>query len=272
VTLSHWLKLEYKALFKFKAIVQPPFDLTGRRILVAGASAGIGASTAILLSKLGAQVVLHGRDLKRLNEVLDQLSGKGHVISAFDLNQLDEVPSWLKGVICAERPLDGIAYCVGVQTTIPVRNFSTKHFDLVMHTNLGSALALTRGFRQRGCHSPGASMVLVSSIGGLLGQPGNVVYGASKAGLMSAARGLAMELLRDDIRVNSVAPAMIDTAMSRKAFSEMTEAQIEGILKRHPMGMGKPEDVAGPIAFLLSDASRWINGANLTVDGGHMVG
>jgi len=115
-------------------------------------------------------------------------------------------------------------------------------------------------------------MVLVSSIGGFLGQPGNVVYGASKAGLMSAARGLAMELLRDGIRVNSVAPAMIDTAMSRKAFAEMNESQVASILQRHPMGMGQPEDVAAPIAFLLSDASKWITGTNLTVDGGHMVG
>ena len=249
-----------------------PFNLTRRRILVAGASAGIGAATARLLSQLGAQIVLNGRDNDRLGQVLQDLHGQGHSTAPFDLNLLDDVPVWFKDVVCAGGPLDGIAFCVGVQNSLPVRSFNSTHFDKIMHVNLGSALALARGFRQRGCHNTGASMVLVSSIGGFLGQPGNVVYGASKAGLMSAARGLAMELLRDGIRVNSVAPAMIDTEMSRKAFAEMNQVQVEGILKRHPMGMGQTEDVAGPIAFLLSDASRWVNGTNLTVDGGHMVG
>jgi NAD(P)-dependent dehydrogenase (short-subunit alcohol dehydrogenase family) len=248
-----------------------PFDLTGRRILVTGASAGIGEATSILLSKMGAQLVLNGRDIDRLNFVLNKLYGAGHRISPFDLTNLDEVPGWFKTEVCIQGPLDGLANCVGIQATLPVRHFNAKHFDKIMHANLGSALALARGFRQRGCYRLGASIVLVSSIGGFLGQPGNVIYGASKAGLMSATRGLSMEFLRDGIRVNSVAPAMIDTAMSRKAFSEMTEAQIAGILKRHPMGIGKPEDVAGSIAFLLSDASSWITGTNIIVDGGHMV-
>jgi NAD(P)-dependent dehydrogenase (short-subunit alcohol dehydrogenase family) len=249
-----------------------PFDLSGRRILVAGASAGIGLATAKLVASLGASVVLNGRDSARLEALLPQLPGQGHQVAAFDVSQLDALPAWLKNEVCVHGPLDGLAYCVGMQQTLPVRSFSAAHFDRIMHTNLGSALALARGLRQRGCSRPGTSMVLVSSIGGFLGQPGNVVYGASKAGLMSAARGLAMELLRDGIRVNSVAPAMIDTAMSRKAFAEMNEGQVDAILKRHPMGMGQPDDVAAPIAFLLSDASKWITGTNLTVDGGHMVG
>lgn len=249
-----------------------PFDLSGRRILVAGASAGIGKATAILASQLGAQVVLNGRDTKKLNQVLAQLDGSGHSVAPFDVTQLDAIPEWIKTTVCSQEPLDGLAYCIGMQTTLPVRSFTSKHFDQIMHTNLGSALALARGFRQRGCSRNGASIVLVASIGGLLGQPGNVIYGASKAGLMSAARGLAMELLRDGIRVNAVSPAMVDTEMSRKAFNEMTEAHVANIMSRHPMGMGQPEDVAGPIAFLLSDASRWITGTNLTVDGGHMVG
>lgn len=252
--------------------MKAPFDLSGRKVMVVGASAGIGRATAVLLASLGARVVLNGRDAGRLEPVFAELVGEGHHIAAFDVSQLDAVPAWMKNDVCADGPLDGLVHCAGVQVTLPVRSFSQAHFDRVMHTNLGSALALARGFRQKGCCNRDASMVLVASIGGFLGQPGNVVYGASKAGLMSTARGLSMELLRDGIRVNSVAPAMVETQMSRKAFDEMGEAAKQAILSRHPMGMGKPDDVAGPIAFLLSDASRWMTGTCLTVDGGHMVG
>lgn len=252
--------------------MKTPFDLSDRKILVVGASAGIGRATAVLLAKLGARTVLNGRDTGRLESLLADLPGTGHSIAAFDVSNLDQVPAWMKNEVCAEGPLDGLVHCAGVQTTLPVRSFTQAHFDRVMHTNLGSALALARGFRQKGCSRQGASLVLVASIGGFLGQPGNIVYGASKAGLMSAARGLSMELLREGIRVNSVAPAMVETQMSRKAFDEMGEAAKQSILGRHPMGMGQPDDVAAPIAFLLSDASRWMTGACLTVDGGHMVG
>jgi NAD(P)-dependent dehydrogenase (short-subunit alcohol dehydrogenase family) len=250
-----------------------PFDLTGRRILVVGASAGIGRATAVLLASLGAQVVLNGRDGARLELVRAELQApQRHQVAPFDITDIDGAPAWLKSEVCVQGALDGMVHCAGLQVTLPVRSFSAAHFDKIMHLNLGSALALARGFRQRGCCNPGASIVLISSIGGFLGQPGNVVYGASKAGLMSAARGLAMEFVRDQIRVNAIAPAMVDTQMSRKAFSEMSEPQVEAITRRHPMGIGQPEDIAGPVAFLLSDASRWITGTCITVDGGHMVG
>ncbi|EJN09799.1 SDR family NAD(P)-dependent oxidoreductase [Herbaspirillum sp. YR522] len=250
-----------------------PFDLAGRRILVVGASAGIGRATAVLLANLGAQVVLNGRDGARLEQVRDELQEpQRHQVAPFDITDIDGAPAWLKGQVCGQGALDGMVHCAGLQVTLPVRSFSAAHFDKIMHLNLGSALALARGFRQRGCCNPGSSIVLISSIGGFLGQPGNVVYGASKAGLMSAARGLAMEFVRDEIRVNAIAPAMVETQMSRKAFNEMSAPQVEAITRRHPMGIGQPEDIAGPVAFLLSNASRWITGTCITVDGGHMVG
>jgi NAD(P)-dependent dehydrogenase (short-subunit alcohol dehydrogenase family) len=112
---------------------------------------------------------------------------------------------------------------------------------------------------------------LVASIAGLIGQPGNIVYGASKAAMIGATRGLAMELLRDNIRVNCVAPALVETAMAEKTRNSMTPAQFQYIVDQHPMGIGKPEDVANAIAFLLSDSARWVNAVCLPVEGGYLA-
>jgi len=140
-----------------------------------------------------------------------------------------------------------------------------------MHINLASAMAICKGFRQRRDKSKAGAIVFVASIAGLIGQTGNVVYGSSKAGLMSLTRGLSMELLRDNIRVNCVAPALVDTEMARRTKQELNDAQYQYILDQHPMGIGKPEDVANAIAFLLSDAAQWINAVTLPVDGGYLA-
>ncbi|MGL4474616.1 MAG: SDR family NAD(P)-dependent oxidoreductase, partial [Shewanella sp.] len=106
---------------------------------------------------------------------------------------------------------------------------------------------------------------------GLIGQTGNTVYGASKAGLMSLTRGLSMELLRDNIRVNCVAPALVATDMAERTKASMTEAQFQHMVNQHPMGLGQPEDVANAVAFLLSDAAKWINAVTLPVEGGYLA-
>lgn len=246
------------------------FDLGGRVVLVTGASAGIGRATAEFLARQGATIIANGRDAARLDATVAALDGTGHRAAPFDLAQIDAIPAWLKG-LAADAPFAGIAHCAGVQVARAVRQFDLAHFDQIMHANLASALALARGLRQQGVRVDGAAMVLVSSVGAFIGQPSNIVYGASKAGLISAARGLAMELLRDGIRVNAVAPALVETEMAERTRRTMTEAQYAAILDRHPMGLGKPDDVANAIAFLLSDAARWINGITLPVDGGHLA-
>lgn len=244
----------------------------GRRILVTGASAGIGRACAIALAGLGARVVANGRNEERLAETLAALPGKGHCVAPFDLSDSDQIPGWIKGLATDGGPLAGVAHCAGTQSSKPVRSVDTAYFDQVMRANLLSALALARGLRQKGCcDAGGGAIVLVSSVAAFIGQPGNVVYSASKGALVSAARGLAMELLRDNIRVNCVAPAMVETEMMERFRQTTTAEQFERIREAHPMGFGKPEDVAAAAAFLLSDAARWINGVCLPVDGGYLA-
>jgi len=249
----------------------PLVDLSGRRVLVTGASAGIGRAVAVLLAGLGARIAVSGRDAERLAATRALLPGEGHAVVPFDLADSDAVPGWIKRLTDDDGPLDGLAHCAGMQANKPVRGIDRAFFDRILHANLLSALALARGFRQKGCHAPQAAMVLVSSVAAEIGQPGNVVYSASKGGLVSATRGLAMEFLRDGIRVNCVEPAMVETEMMERFRQTTTQEQFDAIRSAHPMGFGRPGDVASAIAFLLSDASRWINGVTLPVDGGYLA-
>ncbi|MCK5575899.1 MAG: SDR family oxidoreductase [Sphingomonadales bacterium] len=248
-----------------------PMDMSSRTVLVTGASAGIGRAVAILMSQLGARVILNGRNEERLNTTLENLSGEGHIVAAHDLSDMNGIAPWMKSLGQEYGPMNGVVHCAGIQVTKPVRIVDEAFFDETMRTNLGSALALARGFRQKACKGSPASMVFVSSVSGFIGQPGNAVYAASKGGLLSAMRALAIEFLRDDIRVNAVAPALVETEMAQKARDGMTADQYQYMLDQHPMGIGKPEDVANAIAFLLSDASRWINAVTLPVEGAYLA-
>lgn len=248
-----------------------PLDMSGKRILITGASAGIGKSTAQLLANLGAQLIINGRNEQALDETLSSLHGEGHIIAAFDMAKTDELANWIKSLTQDFGEMDGFVHCAGIQKNQAIRSFNQDFFDETMHVNLASAMAISKGFRYKSDKSKHKAIVFVASIGGLIGQPGNTVYGASKAGLMSLTRGLAMEFLRDNIRVNCVAPALVETEMASRTRDNMNAAQYQAIINQHPMGIGQPEDVAHAIAFLLSDSAKWINAVTLPVEGGYLV-
>jgi NAD(P)-dependent dehydrogenase (short-subunit alcohol dehydrogenase family) len=248
-----------------------PMDLSGRTILVTGATSGIGRATAVYLSKLGARVIASGRNQDRLDAVLTEMEGDNHLGRLFDLADLDAIVPWLK-TLCAEvGPLNGIAHCAGVQATRPIQAVKPDFVMEVLTQNLGAALMLAQGFRLKACHGNPASLVYVSSSAALKTAPGNVVYASSKGGIVSAVKGLGVELVRDGVRVNAVAPAMVDTPMSDQFRTLLSEENFQRIVAMHPLGLGRPDDVAAAIAFLLADTSRWITGSILNVDGGFLA-
>ena len=246
-------------------------DFFNKHILITGASDGIGRATAELLSQMGARLIITGQNDDKLQQTFENLTGNTHVNEAFDLSKTDEISEWLINLTQNYGYLDGLVHCAGIQETSTVRNFSHSIFDRTMRLNLASAFALTRGFRYRRPKKTQGSIVFISSVAGSIGQPSNAVYAASKSALNNATKGLALELLRDNIRVNCIAPAMVETSMALKTEKSMTKSQFELIKRRHPMGFGQPIDVAEAVAFLLSDSSKWINAITLPVDGGYLA-
>jgi NAD(P)-dependent dehydrogenase (short-subunit alcohol dehydrogenase family) len=249
--------------------MKEPFSLRGHRILITGASGGLGRATALLASRMGAQVILTGRDFEKLKLTRDLMEGDGHVIEGCNLTDVAAIPGWLAGICDECGPLTAMAHAAGVQNPRPLRSLDDAHVNETLVLNLNSAVALVRGFRQKSVCESGGSVVLFSSVMGLAGQAGQIAYSASKGALISMCRSMAMELARDKIRINCVAPGLVETDMAERLQKSLPASQYDGIVAMHPLGIGRPEDVAAAVTFLLSDAARWITGTTLVVDGGY---
>jgi len=248
-----------------------PMDLSGRTILVTGASSGIGREACVVLAELGATIVLTGRRREELERTAALLEPRGHRVEPFDLADLEAIPAWLKGVAGAAGPLDDLVHSAGVHFTLPVRATSAQQFAALMRVNVDAAYFLAKGFRQKGVRraGAGAGIVFLSSVMGLVGQTGITAYAASKGALVSMARALALELAREQIRVNCVAPGVVRTRMAEHAEQKLTAEQQQALEALHPLGMGTPRDVAHAVAFLLAETGGWITGTTLVVDGGY---
>jgi len=241
-----------------------PFFLTGKRILITGASSGIGRTTAIESSKIGAQLVLTGRDENRLQETMKALDGKGHTAIAADLTDNESLSHLVEGV----GELDGVVLCAGQGNTIPLRMATRQRFDPIFEVNYFAPVELLRLLLKKKCIKDGASLVFVASIGGINAITiGNGIYGATKAALNSTMKFFALELAPKKIRANSVCPGMVNTEL-RKGGA-ISEEQHKADMENYPLKRyGEPEDVAYGIIYLLSDASSWVTGHSLIIDGG----
>lgn len=246
-----------------------PLDLTDRVVAVTGASSGIGLAVAVLLSKLGARVVLIGRNIGRLSAASGQLEGIGHRTEEIDLSDLDSLTVAIRRISLEMGPLSGLVHCAGTQLTRPLRMLNSAEINSLMHVNVNAALMLAKAYRQKGVHTEPGSIVFMSSVMGLVGVPGNALYCASKGALSSMARALALELAGEGIRVNAIAPGYVRTPMLQALEDSIGTEKLLEIERMHPLGLGEATDVAHAVAFLLADTSRWITGTTLVVDGGY---
>ena len=232
--------------------------------MITGASSGIGRETAIQCSKLGANLIIAGRNKERLEETFSKLEGKGHSMSIFD--QTDE--RQVNEVISTMNDVDGIVLCAGRGMTKPLVFCKTETYEEVFNINFFSTVNIPRLLVKQKKIRKNASIVFVSSIGGVFSfNPGNGVYGASKAALNSVMKFFARELAPKSIRVNSVNPGMVKTPFIGKGT--ITEEQMLQDCEKYPLKRyGEPTDIALGIIYLLSDASSWVTGQSLVIDGG----
>jgi NAD(P)-dependent dehydrogenase (short-subunit alcohol dehydrogenase family) len=253
--------------------------LEGKTVLVTGASSGIGRATAIECSKMGAKVIITARNEERLNETLSQMEGSNHSIIVADLSKDDE----LNDVVNSSPILDGlgshfrfdlasevngIVHCAGLTKNVPFQFASRENIDEVMNVNFYAPVELTRLLIKTKKLIRDGSIVFISSISGVVcSAPASSIYSASKGAINGLVKGMALDLAPKNIRVNCVNPGVIETAIFNNGV--ITEEQLLENKKQYPLGrFGKPEEIAYAIIYLLSDASKWITGTNLIIDGG----
>ena len=243
------------------------FSLAGKTVLITGASSGIGRETALECARMGASVVITGRDKDRLDETLQLIESDDKTAIIADLTVADDI----ERLIEALPSLDGAVLCAGNSTTLPLQFGTRDKFDDMFDINFFAPVELLRLLYKKKRLNKGASVVLIASIGGTHSfMPGNGIYGASKAALNSVMKYAAREFASRRIRVNSICPGMVDTPLIHRGT--ITEEQLAEDAKRYPLGRyGKPSDIAHGAVYLLGDASSWLTGHDLVIDGGFSI-
>ena len=241
-----------------------PFSLEGKTILVTGASSGIGRATAIACSQMGAVVVVTGRNELRLQETLDALEGSGHQMIVADIANDDQI-DYLVDQIPA---INGLVNNAGITETCPTQFIKRDKLNRVMEVNTIAPILLTQRILKKKKLGKGGSIVFTCSISGTcVCVGGNVLYSASKGAIHGFMKNAALDLAHKGIRVNDVCPGMIDTHILDAGT--ISDEQLEIEAQRYPMKrFGKPEEVAYGIIYLLSDASSFVTGSSIVIDGG----
>jgi NAD(P)-dependent dehydrogenase (short-subunit alcohol dehydrogenase family) len=240
-----------------------PFSLENKTILVTGASSGIGYKTCLSIHKQGGNFIAIARRENFLKKLISETSTFNNYIVA-DLTKEED----LHLIINSVDKVDGLVHCAGVGEYAPVKFYNQKLMTNIMSINYESVVYLVNLLSKKKKINKGASIVLVTSIAGLFGFKGNGIYSGSKGALIAISRVWAAEFSSMKIRSNCISPGMVRTAISDQVILNLTKEVVEIDEKKYPLGYGNPEDVANPIVFLLSDASSWMTGQNLILDGG----
>lgn len=241
-----------------------PFSLEGKTILVTGASSGIGRAVAIECSKLGASVIITARNEERLKETLSSMEGGNHQSIVCDLSEEVNIDN----LVASLPEIQGLVNNAGYTKLLPLQFLNETDLSGILKVNTMAPVLLLQKLLKKKKLRKGASVVFTSSLAGLGScSVGNSMYTASKGAISAFIRCAALELAPKRIRVNAVCPAMVDTGILNSGT--VSKEQLEEDAKNYPLGRyGTPNDVAWAMIYLLSDASNWVTGDNLVIDGG----
>ncbi len=243
----------------------------GKTILIVGASSGIGEETARVLYSRGARVILVARRKERLADICSSFEDDRGAIYSYDVSELAGIEGLIRKIVSENGKLDGMVYAAGIADDVPLKFLSNERLMDTFQVNYFGFVEFTRQISRKNCYNKGMRIVAVSSIAAIRGEKAHTAYSASKAAIDATVRCLSKELFDKGISINSVQPAMINTQMY-EAYLEMFEEEKvaeKELVKRQYGGIGKTQDVANAISFLLSDQSRFITGISLPIDGGY---
>ncbi|MCF8423886.1 MAG: SDR family oxidoreductase [Bacteroidia bacterium] len=244
-----------------------PFHLHNKTILVTGASSGIGQQIAKSICEMGGNVIITGRNNDRLQSTFNNLKGTNNKIVAdlLNKNELNELIDQLPA-------LDGIVHCAGLVQPFPIKFLSEEKINETFLTNYNIQVLLMAAITRQKKINKNASIVFISSISAAHPHKGGALYSGSKAAIESFSKVVALEFYPLSIRSNCIAPAMVKTPMYEYAEKGASKETLDEHVKKYPLGVGTVEDVANTAIFLLSDASKWITGTIITLDGGFLLG
>ena len=244
-----------------------PYSLEGKTILVTGASSGIGKATAIECSKLGARVVITGRDEARLQQTLSSLEGEGHVVITADLGEDDGIRFLVERV----PVLNGIVHAAGISDTVLFQFLKKERLENIFNINFFAPVVLSQLLLKKKLLQKGGSIVFLSSIDGpVTAHIGNSMYSATKGALSAMMQNMSIELASKGIRVNAVLPGMTETPLIHN--DDITQEQLNKDMELYPLKRyADPREIAWAIIYLLSVASTFTIGASLVVDGGFTI-
>lgn len=241
-----------------------------KNYLITGATSGIGKALVTSLLERGYNILGIGRDESKVEDLIEQY-GLSFTFLSLDLSIDLDKDSAISEYIAKFGKLNGMVYCAGKEETLPMTLYSEEKLNNIFDINFFAPFQLLRTLSKKKASVDQSSFVFVSSVMGELGQPGKTGYCSSKAAILGLVRSAALELAPRQIRVNAISPGVVETPMTEKLFEQVGEEGRSSILKMHPLGFGKTEDIVPLIEFLLSDNSRWITGQNIKIDGGYSI-
>ena len=247
-----------------------PFSLKDKNILITGASSGIGRQCAITFSQLGASVILIARNEERLKETYNRLERGNHLIISQDITEYNKLEEVVNTAADKIGKISGFVHSAGIEMTLPLKNMQPSYYEKMFSVNVIAGFELAKIVsKKKYINKEGASFVFISSVMGIVGNPALIGYSASKGALISAIKSMALEFILKNIRVNCISPGHVETEMASKLFKKLSEESKKNIVDMHPLGLGKPEDIAYACVYLLSDSAGWVTGTNLIIDGGY---